>query len=232
MTRTRGGRIAAGNRRPRGFPRGREHPDSRRHSSRPTAASAAGRARSGPRRSRRWPPCRDHVPRHVAPAEDGEGPGRPAAARASPSCSRCPSGYEVILGNGGTTAFWDAATFGLIRDRAQFADVRRVRREVRQGGRRPRRSSAAPTVRKAEPGSAPALVAEAGIDAYATPHNETSTGVAVPVRRVAGADPGALHAARRHLRRRRPRRRPDRDRRLLLRAAEGASAPTAACGSR
>jgi phosphoserine aminotransferase len=47
-------------------------------------------------------------------------------------------------------------------------------------------------VRTAEPGSAPALVAEAGVDAYCTPHNETSTGVAVPVRRPAGIDEGAL----------------------------------------
>jgi phosphoserine aminotransferase len=47
-------------------------------------------------------------------------------------------------------------------------------------------------VRKAEPGTAPGLVAEAGVDAYATPQNETSTGVAVPVKRVAGADEGAL----------------------------------------
>src|SRR5262249_22781805 len=49
-----------------------------------------------------------------------------------------------------------------------------------------------PTVRSAEPGTAASLLAEQGVDAYATPHNETSTGVIVPVRRVAGADEGAL----------------------------------------
>jgi phosphoserine aminotransferase len=102
-----------------------------------------------------------------------------------------PEGYEVILSNGGTTAFWDAATFGLVRDRAQFASfgefgakfVKAVRDAPFLGE---------PTVRKAEPGSAPELVAEAGVDVYGTPHNETSTGVAVPIKRVAGADDDAL----------------------------------------
>ena len=102
-----------------------------------------------------------------------------------------PPGYEVILSNGGTTAFWDAATFGLIRNRAQFASFGEF------GAKFAAAAGAAPhlgpvTVRKATPGSAPALHAEDGVDAYCTPHNETSTGVAVPVRRVAGADPGAL----------------------------------------
>jgi phosphoserine aminotransferase len=102
-----------------------------------------------------------------------------------------PEGYEVILGNGGTTAFWEVATFGLIRDRAQFASFGEF------GAKFVASAKAAPflgepTVRKADPGSAPALAAEAGIDAYCTPHNETSTGVAVPVRRVGNADAGAL----------------------------------------
>jgi phosphoserine aminotransferase len=102
-----------------------------------------------------------------------------------------PEGYEVILGNGGTTAFWEVATFGLVRDRAQFASfgefgakfVKAVKDAPFLGE---------PTVHKAEPGSAPSLVAEAGVDTYATPHNETSTGVAVPVRRPAGIDDDAL----------------------------------------
>jgi phosphoserine aminotransferase len=102
-----------------------------------------------------------------------------------------PEGYEVILGNGGSTAFWDVATFGLIRDRAQFASFGEF------GAKFAAAAKAAPflgdpTVRRAEPGSAPELVAEAGVDTYATPHNETSTGVAIPVRRVAGVDGGAL----------------------------------------
>ncbi|WBB96486.1 MULTISPECIES: phosphoserine transaminase [unclassified Solwaraspora] len=102
-----------------------------------------------------------------------------------------PEGYEVILGNGGTTAFWEIATFGLVRDRAQFASFgefgAKFAKAVRDAP-----FLGEPTVHKAEPGSAPALVAEAGVDVYATPHNETSTGVAVPIRRVAGADDGAL----------------------------------------
>jgi phosphoserine aminotransferase len=84
-----------------------------------------------------------------------------------------PDGYEVALGNGGSTAFWEfGAKFAAAASAAPFLGE--------------------PTVRTAEPGRAPALVAEAGVDAYTTPHNETSTGVAVPVRRVEGADPGAL----------------------------------------
>ena len=102
-----------------------------------------------------------------------------------------PDGYEVVLGNGGTTAFWEVATFGLIRERAQLASFGEF------GAKFAKSVQAAPflgepTVRKADPGSAPSLEAEAGVDVYATPHNETSTGVAVPVRRVAGADEDAL----------------------------------------
>jgi phosphoserine aminotransferase len=102
-----------------------------------------------------------------------------------------PDGYEVILGNGGTTAFWEVAAFGLIRDRAQFASFGEFGAKF-AGAVRDAPFLGTPTVHKAEPGSAPTLVAEAGVDAYCTPQNETSTGVAVPVRRVAGADDGAL----------------------------------------
>ena len=102
-----------------------------------------------------------------------------------------PEGYEVVLGNGGSTAFWEVATFGLVRDRAQFATFGEFGTKFAKAVK-----SAPflgqPTIRTADPGSAPTLVAEAGVDAYCTPHNETSTGVAVPIRRVAGADDGAL----------------------------------------
>ncbi|GAA2509678.1 phosphoserine transaminase [Pilimelia columellifera subsp. columellifera] len=102
-----------------------------------------------------------------------------------------PAGYEVILGNGGATAFWDIAAFGLVRDRAQLASFGEFGSKfVTAVADAP--FLAEPSVRRADPGSAPALVAEAGVDAYCTPHNETSTGVAVPVRRVDGADDGAL----------------------------------------
>ncbi|HLV58841.1 MAG TPA: phosphoserine transaminase [Natronosporangium sp.] len=102
-----------------------------------------------------------------------------------------PDGYEVVLGNGGTTAFWEVAAFGLVRDRAQCASFGEF------GAKFAKVLQAAPflsqpSLRSAEPGHAASLVAEEGVDAYATPHNETSTGVAVPVRRVPGAEPGAL----------------------------------------
>jgi phosphoserine aminotransferase len=104
---------------------------------------------------------------------------------------RLPEGYEVVVGNGGTTAFWDVAAFSLIRDRAQFATFgefgAKFAKAVKDAP-----FLGEPTVRKAEPGSAATLIAEAGVDAYGVPQNETSTGVAVPVRRVAGADDGAL----------------------------------------
>ena len=102
-----------------------------------------------------------------------------------------PAGYEVIISNGGTTAFWEVATFGLIRQRAQLAEFGEFGNKfVKAVADAP--FLAEPTVRKAPGGSAAFLVAEEGVDAYATVQNETSTGVAVPVKRVEGADPGAL----------------------------------------
>ncbi len=102
-----------------------------------------------------------------------------------------PEGYEVILSNGGTTAFWDAATFGLVRSKAQFASFGEFGAKfVKAVKDAP--FLADPSVIKADPGSAPSLVAEAGVDVYGTPHNETSTGVSVPIKRVAGADEGSL----------------------------------------
>jgi len=102
-----------------------------------------------------------------------------------------PDGYEVVLGNGGATCFWDIAAFGLVRERAQhlvFGEFSGKFAKVTQ--RAP--FLADPSVISAEPGTLPAPVAEAGIDAYAWAHNETSTGVMAPVRRVEGADHDAL----------------------------------------
>jgi len=103
-----------------------------------------------------------------------------------------PAGYEVVLGNGGTTAFWDVATFGLIERRARFASFGEFGAKFADGVR------AAPFLDdpdmvRAAPGSAPVLVGSPGLDTYGTPQNETSTGVAVPVGRPAGADPTALY---------------------------------------
>jgi phosphoserine aminotransferase len=96
-----------------------------------------------------------------------------------------PDGYEIVIANGGATAFWDVATFSLIADRAQFATFGEF------GSKFADSAAAAPflgepTVRSAPAGSAAFLVAEDGIDTYATPQNETSTGVAVPINRIDG----------------------------------------------
>lgn len=98
-----------------------------------------------------------------------------------------PEGYEVVLGNGGTTAFWDAAAFGLVRERSlhltygefssKFASV--TEKNPFLGD---------PIVVSADPGSAPAPVADPAADLIAWAHNETSTGVSVPVQRPAGSD--------------------------------------------
>jgi phosphoserine aminotransferase len=102
-----------------------------------------------------------------------------------------PDGYEIILGNGGSTAFWDIAAFGLVRERSQhlaFGEFSSKFGNV---------TAAAPflgdpTIVKADPGTLATPYAEAGVDVYAWPHNETSTGVMAPVKRVDGADDDAL----------------------------------------
>jgi phosphoserine aminotransferase len=102
-----------------------------------------------------------------------------------------PDDYLVVLGNGGSTAFWEVAAFGLISNKAQhlsFGEFSAKFAKVTQAAP----WLADPSVVKSEPGTHPSAVAEAGIDAYALTHNETSTGVAMPVRRLAGADDGAL----------------------------------------
>jgi phosphoserine aminotransferase len=101
-----------------------------------------------------------------------------------------PDRYEVVLGNGGATAFWDAAAYGLVRERSEhlvFGEFSSKFADVTQGAP----FLGAPVVISAEPGSAPAPRPEPGVDAYAWPHNETSTGVAAPVLRPDGTD-GAL----------------------------------------
>jgi phosphoserine aminotransferase len=107
-----------------------------------------------------------------------------------------PDGYEVALGNGGATAFWDAAVCGLIERRSLHLTYGEFSAKFAQAA-----SEApfieAPSIVSAAPGDAPdpaqagTAAAEAGADAVAWAHNETSTGVMVPVVRPAGAD-GAL----------------------------------------
>ena len=104
-----------------------------------------------------------------------------------------PDGYEVILGNGGTTAFWDAAVFGLIEQKSQHLTFGEFSSKFAEcATRAPFLSD--PTVISAPTGSAPTAEAEAGVDLYALTHNETSTGVAIPIVRPEGTDPGALVA--------------------------------------
>jgi phosphoserine aminotransferase len=102
-----------------------------------------------------------------------------------------PAGYEVVLGNGGATAFWDAAAFGLVRNRAQHLEFGEFSAKfAKVTATAPFLGT--PTVIRAEPGSVAVPQAESGVDVYAWPHNETSTGVMAPVRRVDGADDDAL----------------------------------------
>ncbi len=102
-----------------------------------------------------------------------------------------PDGYEVVLGNGGTTAFWDIAAFGLIRDKAQHLSFGEFSAKFATVTRRAP-FLAEPTVITAPAGTAADPVAEPGVDAYCWPHNETSTGVMRAVHRIEGADDGAL----------------------------------------
>ncbi|MEN9758074.1 MAG: hypothetical protein RL270_26 [Actinomycetota bacterium] len=96
-----------------------------------------------------------------------------------------PQGYEVILGNGGSTAFWDIATFGLIENKSQHLVFGEFSSKFATCAKEAPMISE-PTIIKAEPGSHPAAIAEAGVDAYALTHNETSTGVMMPIKRPAG----------------------------------------------
>jgi len=101
-----------------------------------------------------------------------------------------PEDYEVVLGNGGTTAFWDAAAFGLVSRRAQhfaYGEFSTKFAKVTDGA--PFLDDS--IVVKSEPGTAPEITYAEGADLVAWAQNETSTGVAVPVQRPEGSD-GAL----------------------------------------
>jgi phosphoserine aminotransferase len=100
-----------------------------------------------------------------------------------------PAGYEVVLGNGGSTAFWDAAAFGLVRRQAQHVVCGEFSAKfaaVTAGAP----FLADPQVRRFDAGTGGMPVAASDVDVYAWPQNETSTGVVLPVRRV--EDAGAL----------------------------------------
>lgn len=99
-----------------------------------------------------------------------------------------PEGYEVVLGNGGSTAFWDAAAFGLIEGRSAHGTWGEFGAKFAKAATAPWLS--APAVTKAPAGTRAELAPVDGADVYAWPHNETSTGVAAAVRRIDA--PGAL----------------------------------------
>ena len=101
-----------------------------------------------------------------------------------------PEGYEIVIGNGGSTAFWDAAAFSLVEKKAQNLVHGEFGAKFASALTNPWLDK--PTVINGEPGSRLALQVEAGVDSYAYAQNETSTGVVTPVRRLAGADSGAL----------------------------------------
>jgi phosphoserine aminotransferase len=97
-----------------------------------------------------------------------------------------PDGYEVVLGNGGATAFWDAAAFGLVEQRAQhlvYGEFTSKFAQVTAGAP----FLADPIVIEAPAGSASAVTSSADVDVLAWAHNETSTGVMVGVQRPAGS---------------------------------------------
>jgi len=103
---------------------------------------------------------------------------------------RAPEGYEILLANGGATGFWDSAAHSLIERRSQHLAFGEF------GAKFGKAAAAAPwleapDIRSADPGSRSEPEPVAGVDVYAYPHNETSTGVMAEVRRVHG-DEGAL----------------------------------------
>lgn len=104
-----------------------------------------------------------------------------------------PSGYEVVLGNGGATAFWDIAAHGLIRRKSQHLSFGEFSSKFAKAAKTAPWLDE-PTVITSEPGTHPEPRAEAGVDFYAFTHNETSTGVAAPLHRVPGEAPDALIA--------------------------------------
>ena len=102
-----------------------------------------------------------------------------------------PDGYEIMLGNGGSTVFWDIATFGLIESRSLHASFGEFSSKFAKA------SATAPflgdpIVVTSDPGTHPEITADAEVDVYALTHNETSTGVAMQLRRPEGAADGQL----------------------------------------
>ena len=103
---------------------------------------------------------------------------------------RAPTGYEIVLGNGGSTAFWDVAAYSLAEGNSQALVHGEFSSKFANSLKAPFLGEL--TVRKGDPGSRSELIATSLTNTYVYPQNETSTGVVSPVQRVAGADAGAL----------------------------------------
>lgn len=98
-----------------------------------------------------------------------------------------PEGWEIVLGNGGSTLFWDVATFGLIESKSQHLVFGEFSSKFAEAvAAAPHLGE--PTVIRTEPGTHPVSVTEPGVDVYALTHNETSTGVMMPLTRPAGSE--------------------------------------------
>ena len=203
---------------------------------RATAGSAPGRARSAPSRSQAVADAGRYLlgtSHRQAPVRDA---GRPGAARGWPTLFALPDGYEVVLGNGGATAFWDIATFGLVRERAQhlvFGEFSAKFAAADHGGAVPgrpdgRRGRARHAARSRTPRRA----------STSTPGRTTRPrpGVVVPVAPGAGhrdsADGGPLVLVDATSRRRRPAGRRRARPTSTTSRRRSASPPTAGCGWR
>lgn len=103
---------------------------------------------------------------------------------------RLPEGYEVALGNGGSTAFWDISAFSLARSHSAHLSFGEFGAKCVSAHTTPWLEK--PVVVQSDPGTRGVLEAHDGVDLYAWPHNETSTGVSAPVLRVPGAADDAL----------------------------------------
>jgi len=97
-----------------------------------------------------------------------------------------PDGYEVLLGNGGTTCFWDAATFHLIAEQSQHLSFGEFSSKFASAAKEAPHIKD-PSIITSEVGTHPVAVADESVDLYALTHNETSTGVMMPIERPAGA---------------------------------------------
>lgn len=154
---------------------------------------ADGRFGSGP--SRISPAQLDHLVQHSSllgtshrqpPVKQLVGRVREALA----SYFDLPSDYEVVLGNGGSTAFWDIAAFSLVEKKSAHLVFGEFGEKCARAHKTPWLE--VPSIFSSEPGNLGSLIAEPGVDLYAWPHNETSTGVMAPVEKLQGAEPGAL----------------------------------------